>query len=576
MSIMPHPLLSLEHFRTRLAHVDALPQLVVLGVLSGLVTGGLMSLFRAGYNLLQQWLLSGGTENFEQLSEGSRLLFPLAGSLLLTLLFVAIPAPARSVGIVHLLERLNNYQGRMPGSNMLVQFLAALIALASGHSVGREGPAVQMGAAASSWLGQRLDLPNNTLRLLVGCGAAGGISAAFNTPLAGVIFAMEVVLLEYTLVGFMPIMVAAVVGDIVVRLTVGEAIVFNAPTLPIHRLSELPLVLLLGLMIGLLAAGFHFLYRCTFRLCRWNLPSRFLLAGALTGGVALWWPEVMGSGYDTIDALFHTQPAIAWLLGLLLAKWLLTPVIIALGIPAGLIAPALFIGASAGALLGAVGSKLGLITDTALYAMLGMGTMMAALLNAPLAALLAMLELTHNTAITLPGMLAILTANLTTRYGFHLPSIFHTALRAQGMELRQAPLTQVLSRAAVGSLMRRDFIETESLIQPASARALLAAAPQWLLVHTGNRHVLLPPADLKAWLDEATTDDPEPSVDLLEIPAQRRDLMPVLYRATLKEALDLMLQHQLDYLLVVSNQSTPLGVISREQIESYYNHTQSL
>jgi CIC family chloride channel protein len=124
--------------------------------------------------------------------------------------------------------------------------------------------------------------------------------------------------------------------------------------------------------------------------------------------------------------------------------------------------------------------------------------------------------------------------------------------------------------------MRRDFIETESLIQPASARALLAAAPQWLLVHTGNRHVLLPPADLKAWLDEATTDDPEPSVDLLEIPAQRRDLMPVLYRATLKEALDLMLQHQLDYLLVVSNQSTPLGVISREQIESYYNHTQSL
>ncbi|MET3999341.1 chloride channel protein [Marinobacterium sp. MBR-109] len=575
---MPHRLLSLEHFRTRLAHVDALPQLVVLGVLSGLVAGGLISLFRGAYNLLQYWLLSGGTENFESLPEISRLLFPVVGSLLLILLYLSIPAHARSVGIVHLLERLNNHQGRMPGGNMLVQLLAALIALASGHSVGREGPAVHMGAASSSWLGQRLNLPNNTLRLLVGCGAAAGISAAFNTPLAGVIFAMEVILLEYTLVGFLPIMVAAVVGDVVVRLTVGEAIVFNAPALQIHGLSELPLVMLLGLMTGLLAAGFHFLHRHTFRICQWSIATRFLLAGTLTGLVAMHWPEVMGSGYDTIEALFHTQPAAIWLLGLLLAKWLLTPVIIALGIPAGLIAPSLFIGASAGALLGATANSLGLTTDTALYAMLGMGAMMAALLNAPLAALLAMLELTHNTAIILPGMLAIVIANLTTRYGFGLPSIFHASLQAQGMDLRQAPLTQVLSRAAVGSLMQRNFAETESIISLSSARDLLTAAPQWLLVQKGDNSFLLPPADLKVWLENEAADatDPELSINLLEIPAQRRDVMPLLYRSTLKEALDLMLQHQLDYLLVVSNQESPLGLISKEQIESYYNHKQSL
>ena len=575
---MPHPLLSLEHFRNRLAHVDALPQLVVLGVLSGLVAGGLMSLFRITYDWLQYWLLSGGNENFEGLSDTARLLFPLAGSLLLALLFLAIPPQARAVGIVHLLDRLNNHQGRMPGINLLVQFLAALLALSSGHSVGREGPTVHMGAAASSGLGQQLNLPNNTLRLLVGCGAAAGISAAFNTPLAGVIFSMEVILLEYTLIGFMPIMVAAVVGDVVVRLTAGEAIVFDAPALQIHALSELPLVMLVGLMSGLLAAGFHFLHRHTSRLRRWNIPARFMLAGVLTGLVALHWPEVMGSGYDTIEALFHTQPAIPWLLGLLLAKWLLTPVIIALGIPAGLIAPSLFIGASAGALLGAIGNQLGLVINTGLYAMLGMGAMMAALLNAPLAALLAILELTHNTEIILPGMLAIVTANLTTRYGFNLPSIFHASLQAQGMDLRQAPLTQVLSRAAVGSLMQRNFVETDSQIGLASVGNLLATSPQWLLVREGKNYHLLPPADLKTWLDSEISGQagPDQPINLLDIPAQRQDVKPLLYRATLKEALDLMLQHQLDYLLVVSNRQTPMGLISREQIESYYNHKQSL
>jgi CIC family chloride channel protein len=574
---MPHRLLSLEHFRNRLAHVDALPQLVVLGVLSGLAAGALMSLFRGAYNLLQSWLLSGGNENFESLPDIARLLFPVAGSLLLILLYVSIPASARRVGIVHLLERLNNHQGRMPGSNLQVQFSAALIALASGHSVGREGPAVHMGAAVSSWLGQQLKLPNNTLRLLVGCGAAAGISAAFNTPLAGVIFAMEVILLEYTLIGFMPIMVAAVVADLVVRLTVGEAIVFNAPMLQIDTLTELPLVMLLGLMAGMLAAGFHFMHRQTCRCQHWSIPTRFLLAGTLTGLVAMYWPEVMGSGYDTIEALFHTQPALGFLLGLLLAKWLLTPIIIALGIPAGLIAPALFIGATAGALLGGFGNLLGMANSTGFYAMIGMGAMMAALLNAPLAALLALLELTHNTAIILPGMLAIVIANLTTRYGFGLPSIFHASLQAQGMDLRQAPLTQVLSRAAVGSLMQRNFVTTEHCIRASSARELLSTTPHWLLVDTGENPFLLPPGDLRAWLDNETSPaDDDRIIDLLAIPAQRQDVLPLLYRSTLKEALDLMLQHQLEYLLVVSNQQSPMGLISRQQIETYYNHKQSL
>ncbi|MBR9828374.1 MAG: chloride channel protein [Oceanospirillales bacterium] len=574
---MPHRLLSLEHFRHRLAHADALPQLVVLGVLSGLVAGGLISLFRSADGLLQFWLLPGGSEQFENLPTLHRLLLPVAGSLVLIALFMAIPAHARSVGIVHLLERLNNQQGRMPGLNMLIQGVAALVALASGHSVGREGPAVHIGGAASSLLGQRLNLPNNSLRLLVGCGSAAGIAAAFNTPLAGVIFAMEVVLLEYTLIGFLPIMVAAVVGDVVVRLTVGEAIVFTAPDVSINTMTELPLVILLGLLTGLLAAGFHHLQMQTLRLRHWSIPTRFLLAGALTGLVAVYWPQVMGSGYDTIETLFNGQLPLGILFGLLLAKCLLTPVIIALGIPAGLIAPTLFIGAAAGALLGGLGALITDLPHTGVYAMLGMGAMMAALLNAPLAALLALLELTHNTGIILPGMLAIVVANLTTRFGFGLPSIFHASLQRQGLDLRQAPLAQILSRAAVGSLMRRDFCHTPAVLTHAAARTLLDSGPYWLLVDSDARRFLLPPADLRQYLETlaegvADTD----TLDLLSIPAQRIDIEPLLYRATLKEALDRMQQQQLQYLLVISNREAPMGLISRQQIEDYYHQKQSV
>lgn len=574
---MPYRPFSLEHFRQRLAHADALPQLVVLGVLAGLAAGGLISLFRAADTLLQAWLLAEGAERFEALGGLQRLLLPLGGSLLLILLFAAVPPHARAVGIVHMLERLNNYEGRLPLPNLLMQGLAALIALASGHSVGREGPAVHLGAAAGSLLGQRLYLPNNSMRILVGCGAAAGIAATFNTPLAGVIFSMEVVLLEYTLIGFLPVIVAALVGDILSRALVGEALVFSAPSLSIGELTQLPLVALLGLLCGLLASGFHVLQMQVLRLKHWPFPLRFLLAGLLTGLVALQWPQVMGGGYDTIEALFTQAEPVSFLLGLLLAKCLLTPVVIGLGIPAGLIGPTLFIGVVAGALLGSLGSQLTGLPHSGLYAMLGMGAMMAALLNAPLAALLAMLELTQNTGIILPGLLAILVANLTTRFGFGLPSIFHASLQQQGLDLRQAPLAQILSRAAVGSLMQREFCLTAPRLSVGAARQLLDSAPYWLLVDSPPRHCLLPPADLRQYLDSLADDTPaDASLDLLEIPAQRIDVEPLIYRATLKEALDRMQQQQLQYLLVVSNRGEPMGLIGRQQIEDYYHQKQSL
>lgn len=570
-------LLSLEHFRDRLAHIDSLPQMLLLGIFSGLTAGLIILAFRLLVEIPLSFSLPGhNPENFEDLPATLRFLLPVAGSLVLILLFWRLAPTHRKVGVVHVLERLGYHQGHLPATNLLVQFSSATIALLSGHSVGREGPAIHLGAGGASLIGQWLRLPNNSMRLLIGCGTAAGISAAFNTPLAGVVFAMEVVLLEYTVLGFTPIMVAAVTADLVIRATIGSTPLLSVPQFSIGALSEIPLVMLLGLLIGLLAGGFNRILLQTTRLNTLALHWRLLLAGILTGTVALLFPQVMGVGYDTVSATLLGQPPLLWLAGLLLAKWLLTPVVLGLGVPGGLIGPTVFIGALAGALIGSLAQQLNepALFQVGLYAMIGMGAMMGAVLNAPLAALIALLELTGNPHIILPAMLAIVISNLTVRHLFRLPSIFQSLLRAQGLDQAQSPLDQALSRAAVGSLMQRDFLWAD--IQESRDRAVFLAeqTADWILISDPELRALLPRSELMLWLQQAEAADD--TINLLELPANRRDPVLISFRATLKEAADCMQQRQTDILCVSSNRGDIIGLLTRVQIESFYLHHQAL
>jgi len=568
---------SLEHFRQRLSHVDALPQLVILGIIAGLCTGLVILLFRLAIEQSQQWLLpSGLSEHFESLAPWQRFSFPVIGSLILIALITAIPRASRSVGIPHLLERLNYHQGRLSFADLLSQFVGATVSLAGGHSVGREGPTVYLGGCCGSLIGQRMKLPDNTLRVLIGCGSAASISAVFNTPLAGVIFAMEVILLEYSILGFIPVIVSAVVADVTVQLVIGHAAELNLPMLSADILPELPLLLILGLAIGLVAAAFIYTLQQTLRLRRTPLPVRLLIAGVLAGMVSMAVPEVMGTGYDSIERLFEAPIVLELLLLLLLCKTLLTPFVIGLGIPGGIIGPSLVIGALSGALLAGFAQHLGFDMPIDLFATVGMGAMMGAVLNAPLAALIALLELTDNSAILLPGMIAIVVSNLSLRSLFKRPSAFQAILEAQGLDINQAPLAQALSRAAVGSLLERDVIGTPALITAAEADRLLKQAPRWFLIEQGEENALLPMGDLARWLDKHPPERDDLCIELMQIPAGRQEAIPIYSRATLHEAWESMAAHGVNVLLVISNQGSPLGVIRRSRIEEYYNHRQAL
>ena len=566
---------SLQHFNERLASYDALPQWLLLGLACGLFSGLLIAAFRAVVDLPLEALLPDNSDNFEALIDQGIWLLPLAGSAVLALLFYLVPKLKQKVGMVHLFERIAYHQSHLTMPSMTSQFISASVALLSGHSVGREGPAVYLGACSASLLGQRLKVPNNSLKILVACGSAAAIAAAFNTPLAGVIFAMEVILLEYSLSGFMPIIVAAVTGNLIVRALFDDQTLFTVPAFDIASIAELPWMVLMGIVIGLCAALFNRLMLLTVsRTKQLSLPLRLLLAGLLTGLVALIYPQVMGIGYDTISAALLGQLGMLLLAGIAIAKLLLTPVILGLGIPAGLIGPSLFIGALIGGWFGQMGDLLAQMTvsHAGLYAMLGMGAMMAAVLNAPLAGLIALLELTGNTNIIWPGMIAIVTSNLTVRYCFKMPSIFIAMLEAQGLNYRQQPLARSLSQCGVVTQMQRQIHQLPIKLT-AEQYHLLGDPSGWLYIEHEQQEgtaFLLSSADLKEFIHQHQ--DEFDAIDLRRIPAERQDVVRLNFRATLLEALESMNEHQVDRLCVTSHTGKVIGLIERQHIENYYQH----
>ena len=578
---------TLESFRRQLANVDALPQLCVLGLVSGVITGAVMVAFRllleAGAVL---YMPEGDPGAFEGLSPWLRALLPIVAVTLIGLLLYRQRSAARKLGVSHVIERLTYHQGRFPLRNWLNQWWVGVVSVLGGLSAGREGPAIHLGAAASSGLGLKLRLPNNSLRVLVACGTAAGISASFNTPIAGVIFAMEVVMMEYTLMSFMPVILASTMGALVAQVMYGNAPAFRIPEVALGSLMNLPWIVVIGLVIGLMAGLFIHISRSQ-RLQTLPLWLRLGVVGVGTGVLAWWFPEIQGIGYDSVAAALNNQLAINVLLALMVAKLLITAITVAGGVPIGIIGPVLVAGAATGALGGMLGGWLWpeKAADPGIYAMLGMAAMMGAVLQAPLAALMALLELTHTPNIMLPGMLVVVVACLTSRQLTGCEGFFISSVR-YGLHPLQQPLMQALSRVSVPAVMERQLVRTERMITPDQARRLLETNPMWLVIERSSEEkpvLALKAAELARWLlehDEALDGEAPPEdelIDLLEIPGQRLEMAPIGLQATLSEAFLKLQDSALGALYVVHGyrpkQQRISGIITRGAIERYYHYT---
>ncbi|MDF1832745.1 MAG: chloride channel protein [Porticoccaceae bacterium] len=562
-------------FRHRLAHVDALPQLALLGIVSGIVTGLIAVAFRLAIEWpLELFLPTQQSEGFESLTLEARLLLPLAGTILLVVVMRRRSKAQRQCGVGHVIERYQQHQAHLPASNAIVQFIAGALAAVSGHSVGREGPAVHLGATCSSLLGQKLGLPNNSLRIMVGCGVAAAIAASFNTPLAGVIFAMEVVLMEYTVTGFIPIILSSVSGALISRVCFGDAPAFSIPTLAMGSMLELPFLIFCGIIVGLASSVVLKLHKYIQDLKTLSLTTRLLTAGILTSLAAAFVPQVMGVGYDTVEAAMLGDLSVTLLLTIAVTKLLLSTVTIALGVPGGSIGPTLVIGACLGGAMGIVGTNLSPenSASSGFYATIGMGAMMAGVLNAPLAALMALLELTYNSAILLPAMLVIVVATITARLTSRLPGLF---LIGRNPERYTSPVFQSLSRAGVTSLMTRNFIAHTPLLSFEQAEILLNQHPEWIVIEKDDERFILRPSDLAHHIQTMLADESQhKAIDLLEIPGERWRLHPIHQRSTLQEAL-MLIREKNGFALHVTQPhttaSSPVaGIITRDQIDNYY------
>jgi len=576
--MLPPSLKSFFEFqRLSLAAEDALFPMALLGAISGLLAGIIMLGFRLLFETTQMQFLPGNsTENYEALPIWILFVLPLVGGLLLGLLFHWASPSHRAVGVVHVMERLAHHQGHLPWQNALYQFFGASLSIISGHSVGREGPAVHLGAAGGSLLGQALKLPNNSLSVLIACGTAAAISASFDTPLAGIIFAIEVVMMEYSLHSIAPVIIASVMGALLTHLVYGSETAFTVPALSWNTsLVELPYLLLLSIVIGLLAVLFiHVLEKVTLRAKPHPLWLRLTLAGALTGLVGMFFPQIMGIGYDTVNAALLGEIGLSLLLALVFAKLFVTSIGLGLGLPGGLIGPALFIGAMAGGALGIVGQMFlpESVSSPGLYAMLGMGAMMSAVLQAPLAALTALLELTDNPHIILPGMLVLILADLVASSPpFHKTSAFLTLMRARGLSQRNDPLSQSLRRVGVARLMNSRLVRLPQNSSHQKIQQVLQEQPHWIVLQdaTGMLTQLCPAADFSKLLKQ------QESLPLEAMPEHWYEFQCVPVRSTLQKAWEVLEQQQLNYVLVADSHARAAypqvyGVLTREAIETYY------
>jgi H+/Cl- antiporter ClcA len=565
----------LERLRQYFILDDSHLKLYLLATLTGLLAGGVIVCFRLFIDYGQVLLLPSKTiETFASLSWYWLLSLPIIGGLIVGLLFTGIKPDQKSVGVVHVIERLSYHEGRLPWKNFIRQFLGAGIALISGHSVGREGPSVHLGAASGSFFGMSLDLPNNGIRVLVASGSAAAIAASFNTPVAGVIFAMEVIMMEYHITTFIPLILASVSGAVMTRLVFGDAPIFGVLSIEIHSLWELPYIILLGVLLGLLAVLFirslHFFTDLWPKLPLWLKTS---FAGLLVGLGGLIMPDVMGMSYNITNIANLSELALSSLFILLFLKLFLSTACIGLGIPGGLIGPTIVIGAVAGAALGLIGNNIfpEISSSIGLYALIGMGAMMGATLNAPLAALMALLELTANPHIILPGMLAIVFANIIVFERFKLDSIFLTLLRARGLDYRNDPVSQALRRVSVANAMQREFTLLPETVSYQQAKQALSNNPLWIILQQDQAPVsLMPAADLARALEESDDDE----IDLFNIPASRLNLTKASLHDSLQEALDLLNTHHAEALYITRITAPTIertyGILTRQDIESHY------
>jgi chloride channel protein, CIC family len=388
---------------------------------------------------------------------------PAAGGLVVGPLVYFLAREAKGHGVPEVMEAVALRSGIIRKRIVLIKSLASAICIGTGGSVGREGPIVQIGSAIGSTIGQVFRISADRIRTLVGCGAAAGIAATFNAPIAGSMFALEVVLGDFGLATFSPIVISSVVATAISRYFLGDAPAFIVPAYELISAWELPLYVILGLFCSMVAVTFTtVLYRFEDFFDGIKFPEylKAVIGGLILGVMGLLFPHILGVGYGAID-LALMQELSWWLLFLLMVcKILATSITIGSGGSGGIFAPSLFMGAMAGGFFGtAVHAVLPGVTATpGAYSIVGMGAVVSGTTHGPLSAILILFEMTGDYKIILPLMIACIISSLASGQLLK-ESIYTLKLARRGVNIREGKEVNVLKSIPVKNVMNPE-IET--------------------------------------------------------------------------------------------------------------------
>jgi CIC family chloride channel protein len=392
-----------------------------------------------------------------------RLLMPALGGLAVGPIIYYFAKEAKGHGVPEVMLAVAVRKGVIRARVAIAKAVASALTIASGGSAGREGPVIQIGSAIGSWVGQVLHVSSRRLRTYVGCGAAAGIAATFNAPIAGALFAVEIILGEFGVAQFSPIVISSVLATVIARHMFGGGPVFEVPAYELASIAELGPYLVLGLVCGVVSVVFiRVLYFAEDRfdgLSRVHELARPLLGGLLLGLIGLWFPHVYGDGYASINmALNNSHLPALLLVALLLAKVLATSLTLGSGGSGGVFAPSLFLGAMVG---GAFGQGVGLVFGQSAgaaggYALVAMGGVVAGTTLAPITAILIIFEITYDYGIILPLMTVCIISSVVTG-ALNKESIYTMKLVRRGVDLFRGRSLDVLKSFNVRDAMARDF-----------------------------------------------------------------------------------------------------------------------
>ncbi len=444
-------------------------QFWLIALLIGIGAGFAALLFRLGIEALQSFVY--GVDNVNRLHSFAEtlewywiLVIPIAGGLVTGVVLHKFTPDGRVRTVSDVIEGAAMKEGRVEMRAGIASAFASLVTLATGGSSGREGPVVHLASVISSWVSDRLNANGITGRDLLGCAVAAAVSASFNAPIAGALFAMEVVLRHFAIHTFAPIVIASVSGTLISRWEFGDVTEFIMPVASrLQFYVELPAFLILGIVCGIVATilmksifwaeDIGNLVQSKLRMARWLRPA---FAGGLLGLLAIWFPHIIGVGYETTLAALTGELVLHEAVVFAVLKIVAVSITMAGRMGGGVFSPSLMVGALTGLGFGLIAT--GILPEVSgshsLYALAGMGAVAAAVLGAPISTTLIVFELTGDWQT---GLAVMLTVSISTAIGSRMVdrSFFMTQLERRNIHLAAGPQAYLLAMFRVASVMRK-------------------------------------------------------------------------------------------------------------------------